>query len=46
MPHFWQLTIILTLPEEAKSDLRGDTVSFRLNYDATQKDGNPNREFE
>lgn len=41
-----ELTIILTLPEEAKSDMRGDTVSFRLNYDATQKDGNPNKEFE
>lgn len=41
-----ELTIQIFLPEESKNDMKGKTVSFRLNYDATQKEGNPNKEFE
>ena len=41
-----ELTIIFTIPEEAGNNVRGKEVTFRLNYEATQKDGNPNKEFE
>ncbi len=41
-----ELTIIFTLPEESGNKVLGKTVNFRLNYDATQKDGNPNKDFE
>ena len=41
-----ELTIIFTLPEEAGNNVLGKNVTFRLNYEATQKDGNPNKEFE
>lgn len=41
-----EMTIIILLPEEAKNDMQGKTVSFRLNFDATQKDGNISKEFD
>ena len=41
-----EMTIIILLPEEAKNNMQGKTVSFRLNFDATQKDGNISKEFE
>lgn len=41
-----ELTIIFTLPEEAGNKVLGKEVTFRLNYEATQKDGNPDKVFE
>lgn len=41
-----ELTIEIFLPEKSGNDMQGEAVSFRLNYDATQKDGNPNKDFE
>ena len=41
-----EMTILITLPEESKNTMQGKTVSFRLNYDAIQKDGNISKDFE
>lgn len=41
-----ELTILIYLPEECDNTMQGKAVSFRLNYDAVQKDGNPNKDFE
>ena len=41
-----ELSIEIFLPEKSGNDMQGKSVSFRLNYDATQKDGNPNKDYE
>lgn len=41
-----ELTIEIFLPEDSGNDMQGTAVSFRLNYDATQKEGNPNKDYE
>ena len=40
-----ELSIIIFLPEKGSNAVQGDTITFRLNYDATQKDGNPGKEY-
>ena len=40
-----ELSIIIFLPEEGTNASQGKTVTFRLNYDATQKDSNPSKEY-
>lgn len=40
-----ELSIVIFLPEEGTNAVQGDTITFRLNYDATQMDGNPGKEY-
>ena len=40
-----ELSVVIFLPEEGTNASQGKTVTFRMNYDATQKESNPGKEY-